>query len=281
MKIISKFKDYYDSAVGYGIDPNLTYRRTKHDFFDDSLFDVFGVEDVNDVRQTVIGSLKSAPDSNFNYEFYVDGIREVEGYRTGSAFVGFCGVVYPAIHIYKRKPTVRVPPRNKVTLDDVSGSKIVFNIDELIKFGEEMRLPDLLANFGFVKSKPLARDIKHYESTKRELTEFFASRPKCMDEIFFKTKTPIFVLKCNNMWGDWCPVSLVVNDELNQYRFDRFFDPYTAFQEISMFIGGVLGTEGNPMVEVSDEVRIHKAGMDKTSFRNMSPIKKPPRKVKS
>jgi len=38
-------------------------------------------------------------------------------------------------------------------------------------------------------------------------------------------------------------------------------------QELSMFVDGVMAGQMPPMVEVSNEVRVHKAGFDKWSFR--------------
>lgn len=56
-------------------------------------------------------------------------------------------------------------------------------------------------------------------------------------------------------------------DVLKEYNFQKVLDPYTAFQEISMFVGGVLPREGREMVEVSDKSLVAKHGFDKWSFR--------------
>jgi hypothetical protein len=54
---------------------------------------------------------------------------------------------------------------------------------------------------------------------------------------------------------------------LRDIQFYKVFDSVTAFQELDMWMSGALGMPGNPMVEVSDEYRILKHGMDKWSFR--------------
>jgi hypothetical protein len=71
------------------------------------------------------------------------------------------------------------------------------------------------------------------------------------------------------------PKVRVNGDSLKAAQFFRVKDAWTAFQEISMFVGGVLPAEGNRMVSIADEsVRIHKAGFDpRTAFRN--PIRLP------
>ena len=60
-------------------------------------------------------------------------------------------------------------------------------------------------------------------------------------------------------------------DDLGSMQFWKVFDPYTAFQELEMWVGGVLPRPGNPLVHITDDkVRIHKAGFDvRTSFRNV------------
>ena len=63
---------------------------------------------------------------------------------------------------------------------------------------------------------------------------------------------------------------VVLNPCLRMIEFYRCLDPYTAFQEISMFISGVMGGQAPPMIQVSDTVRLEKHGFDRvTSFRNM------------
>lgn len=57
-------------------------------------------------------------------------------------------------------------------------------------------------------------------------------------------------------------------DGLGKMGFARKLDPFSAFQELSMWVGGVLPRQGNPMVEISDErTMVAKHGMDEWSFR--------------
>lgn len=59
-------------------------------------------------------------------------------------------------------------------------------------------------------------------------------------------------------------------DGLKEIGFARVLDPYTAFQELSMFVGGVMARPGNPIVRITDdEVLAGKHGFDKWSFRKM------------
>lgn len=57
-------------------------------------------------------------------------------------------------------------------------------------------------------------------------------------------------------------------DGLGQMGFAKRLAPYAAFQELSMWIGGVLPRSVNQMVEIKDEkVMLDKHGMDEWSFR--------------
>ena len=62
----------------------------------------------------------------------------------------------------------------------------------------------------------------------------------------------------------------VNTDGLKAVGFQKAVDPYACFQELSMFVGGVLPRDGNPMVEITDNrMKIEKAGFDnKASFRH-------------
>jgi hypothetical protein len=64
-----------------------------------------------------------------------------------------------------------------------------------------------------------------------------------------------------------------INPCLKDYQFMKVFDPYTAFQEIQMYISGILGTKENDTIDISNEDRIVQYGYDKWSFRR-EPTKK-------
>jgi hypothetical protein len=103
-------------------------------------------------------------------------------------------------------------------------------------------------------------------------------------ELFRKYNTPIFIID----W-DYQRVSVVgygnnkvvfiVNPILNEYVFYKIFDSFTAFQEIQMFISGVLGTNQKNIVEIDDKHKIVQHGFDKWSFRKEPSEKK--KKIKN
>lgn len=77
-------------------------------------------------------------------------------------------------------------------------------------------------------------------------------------EIYRKHHVPVFIIDKDG---------LTINPNLKELSFQKMFDCYSAFQEISMFIGGVLGTSENNIINISNEDRIKQYGFDKFSFR--------------
>jgi hypothetical protein len=62
---------------------------------------------------------------------------------------------------------------------------------------------------------------------------------------------------------------------LRPFEFQRIVDPYTAFQELSMYIGGILGNLNPKVPDVSNEDLIVAKGFDKWSFRKESTKSRP------
>lgn len=70
-------------------------------------------------------------------------------------------------------------------------------------------------------------------------------------------------------WGNAGDVFEVNPIGLKQLGFAKALDPYTAFQELSMWIGGILGGTSPEMVRITDDkVLIENHGYDKHSFRS-------------
>jgi hypothetical protein len=90
---------------------------------------------------------------------------------------------------------------------------------------------------------------------------------------FREYNTPIFVYESSyslrfDKFNSHYYEKFIINPLLKYYQFYKVFGSYQAFQEISMFLGGVLGSNGKEIVEVDNRTKIIKHGFDlKTSFR--------------
>ena len=87
-------------------------------------------------------------------------------------------------------------------------------------------------------------------------------------DLFREFKTPIFVYDTYRKDD-----AFIINPILKDYEFYKVVDAFTAFTELQMFIGGVLGVGEKEIVEIEDKYKIGQHGFDKWSFRR-EPSKK-------
>jgi hypothetical protein len=156
--------------------------------------------------------------------------------------------------------------------------RAAYSIEDVLKFaGEEpicksKKVQNFIEHFDGEKQQKFFRQRygRKEMSSKEELEEFFKmERYQKMDYLFHEWKIPIFSLEFDDL-SDGIIVSK--NRRLKDFEFYRLFEPTKAFQEVSMFIGGVLGSEGPGIVKITDNIVLRdKAGFDKTSFKNISP----------
>jgi hypothetical protein len=59
----------------------------------------------------------------------------------------------------------------------------------------------------------------------------------------------------------------VLNPVLKDLSFARKYDSFTAYQDLEMFISGVMGGNSPMMITIEDKYRIQSHGFDKYSFR--------------
>lgn len=105
---------------------------------------------------------------------------------------------------------------------------------------------------------------------RKYLAQFFDECKKQQDShkaLFEDKRCPIFVAH----WSRWTwqrrKNSIIeYNALLRPYEFFRVFDPYTAFQEIAMFMSN-LAIPQDPMPVIPDELKAHSRGFDEWSFR--------------
>jgi len=241
MKIVNKeFHDYYDRCMAYGIDMSVVYDRKYSE-----------LEPDNNLVKESNKFLKNIP-TRF-YQSYSNGIsEEVRGrnnrYVFESGVLGFCGIIYPFLRI-------------NITKD--RGCTYEYETDYIFDYETYAEF----LNKRKIKKNAILHNMKGME-------EFFTQ----MEDIdfFFKIKNPIFMnipFFYNRSYTK--DRKLLINPNLSEYKFYKVVDSMTAFQKISSFLSGVLGGVHPPILEVSDEVKKHKAG-----FGHKYAFKKEPTKRK-
>lgn len=237
MYIISKYKDFFDGVVGtVGVDKSIVYERETIDVDLDKAPDFFkrkneyyGFSRNNTFDKISYFSVKKEHRSLFDeHAFFI---------------VGFCGKLYIGWKLY--------------TIDV---SKFNQNVDTKITYDNE-----------YIKT---ILEPKSYNGTLVDNINYVLNYDAL--PIFRELNSPIFVYdsdykrtyinKDRLSYNHFNP-RFFINPLLKEYEFYKVFDSFQAFQEVSMFMGGVLGKGEKDIVEVADKYKIGQHGFDKWSFR--------------
>jgi len=237
MLILSKKKDYHDGVVGsMGIDKTIVFDRTLQEF------DHKHVDFPKVFQPSKDWKIKNNYRRFFGYKFSEKYKEKYDFYNYFIVF--FCGKPYIGWEFIKA---------NNYKITD---KYITYDIEEVKKIL-------IIKNETFY-------NINFDDSVNHILNHD-------MMELHRKYNTPILVLDMNanvyNSWRGRNKPSFYVNPILKPYEFYKVFDTFTAFQEIQMFVGGVL-TNSENIIELSNDVRIKKHGFDKWSFRKEPKNKK-------
>ena len=232
MYIISKNKDYYDGVVGTtGVDKTIVYERTTVIEEDPHKFiQPFTARKSWNIRH-------KTPFNSFQSGYPVER-KSIYGGSSGF-IVGFCGKLYIGWKFYRE-------------IKDNTGYP---DMETFITYDIEFVKKHVVHNSW---NGDLINDIDY----------ILGYNPM---EIFRKMNSPIFMFdtdydrkfiqryRRNDV--------LITNPKLKDYEFYKVMDSYTTFQEIQMFIGGVLGTGEKEIIEVEDKYKIAQHGFNKNSFR--------------
>lgn len=192
--------------------------------------------------QKVIHPITSNLKSVYRIEHFV---REFG--TTNIGFVLFCNKVYPYIEFKVTERTGK--------FSYVNEEVVCYNMKSVEKLMEKYDDGSSGVSTMMTKAKEL------FSNSGKEL--------KGLIELHFEYKCPVFLVVYNGFRD-----SVIINPSLKKAEFFKVFEAYSAYQELSMFIGGVLTTSAPKTVEISNEMKAAKHGFDKYSFKN------PPKKGK-
>lgn len=232
MLIISKRdkKDYYDGVVGtMGIDKTIIYDREEKELEGINLPRIF--------RQPKFINKKDInPFTNLGANWVKKAYRnDIKHY---SYFViGFCGKLYIGFKFFSN------------TYGNITSISTTYDFDMI---------------------KNIIEDKGFYCDLNNDYNYILNYDPM---DIFRELKTPIFVYDSDHNRTNIdlriirSNSKFIVNPLLKDYDFYKVFDSFQAFQEIQMFLGGVLGMGEKEIVQVADKYKIEQYGFDKHSFR--------------
>jgi len=244
MRIISKFHDYYDSIQSVGYDPELVYHRVQHE----------------GIIPSVEGEYYSNVDRKFNMPFdlphftqsFLDTMdkRNTWGWNflPHDAYlwlIGFCGRYYMVLDTGVEYTGVNY--NHEFFYDEDSAVEYYKNKLETDKIS--FRGFDLI---GECKINPFSDLV----------------------EPFRVLNAPMFAIKMVDRYSLFKSKKVIVNPILKEFKFYRLFDTFSAYQEIAMFLSGVLGWPENATVDISDTDMRDSKGFDEWSFKNLPSNKK-------
>ena len=242
MKIISKFKDYYDCGMKYGVDASCVYMR---EIIEYPLGCVPVVTEVTDIVTKMLdGDKVRLWWHRYDFDFRADRVT-VEG----AIVVIFCGQIYPCLEV--------------VTcfsgeLGDAKTTYCYASEQVTTIFREQLTKTE---------QKSFFEPNKRRGSWSERFEEFFDATGMGSSKLIdfhHRSEVPIAMLHLGNNNN---VNRLTCNPVLKDVQFFRIIDNITAYQELSMFIGGVLGGNSPKTIEISNDIKIAKHGFDKWSFR--------------
>ena len=246
MRIFSKFTDYYDGSQRFGFDETCLYQRTMRDDLTKSEIDqVKKVLTDIDFQNLDLHTRYYSGETSFNFDDFV---------------ILFCGKLYRGI----------TTQRLSYGLETSLQKFFCYNEKQVESF---LRKSVPAKEFDRYLTGKTNLRIRTLAFTRNGIDIFFEKNGQEFQQIIDlqqELKIPVIMFK-----GDyWRTPKVIYNPILRELEFNKLVDSFQAFQELQMFISGVLGGRSPAMVEISDEIRAEKHGMDKTSFRNPPGTKK-------
>lgn len=248
MKIVSDFKDYYDSTVlAFSADskyPIFTrFEQYPPKNIQDQLFKAFSAPH----RICNFYSL-STKTSSTDIVYLPDIFKNV---FLKTRTILFCGKSYHLIEVVSHDGCLRNCFYDASTTVDYLNS--LFDNDLSVK----------------KKYHSFSKKQYHSFSIEKQIEKYFLTtgQDSILRDWLINIKLSIALFKEKEF-------EMIINPNLEMYQFFKIFDTYQAFQELEMWIEGTLANPPNFMVEISDTDKIKKYGFDSVhGFRKRPNIK--------
>lgn len=270
MRIISKFKDFYDSGIAFGVDERIRFNRetdvlcyshidkkyySEHD--EGVKYDWPGLpidRDADIVRFNFANLNNAKPAFK-----YIGEANKLYASNLTRSFLFFCGMVYPFYAIEFEKSLLF---KNTEWSDDYIRYYLwnKTQADEVLPHPGKDKLVSEKRWNSKRKYYVRYRETPGYEN-ENEFTPF--NDPNNVNEIF---KAPIVVFYRSLSMAR----NLIINPCLKDLNFSSIMDPFQAFQQISMFMSGPLSEyqDKDLTPEASDIDKVKSHGLDeKYGFR--------------
>ena len=257
--------DYYDKALAHGgHDDPVFFERFKDAGYSEEDMRRVGIEPI--YRRL---SIDDHPDASKFYPRSHPNLIEVnrESYRVHHLNVFIAGKRYHGLHV--EDATFYAPYREKK-------SQFFWSLDPFLAFLKNLKV--------HLHEKDAVERSRYglHRNTRPEdqpLADYFTTDtvvPDAVRDVLISHNISIYLVEIP--W-DYSPSLAAINKHrsvrwkinpptLKGIEFFKVMDAYTIYQELEMWIGGVLPNAGRPMVTISDHDKVGKHGFDpKWSFR--------------
>lgn len=227
MKIISKFHDYYDSASAFYDDSLLLKRKTE-------------IVSLNSIKNPLpYNTIQVAASYGRRVVGSMDRLATID-------FLYFCGKVYPLFCIFNSSSYWIKKGNVSVRIEERSDQVYFSTLEELVNECKRQEL-------GMGYSKRVEEKIKKYNQI---IKENLAAKVDV--DIFRNVSAPYFMTEGS---------SIVIYPVLKNLTRSFKMDAFAIYQEIEMFLGGVMGSSEKEIIEISDVDKRNSKGFDNYSFK--------------
>jgi len=235
MKLISKFRDYYDNIQSYGYDSNIIYIRNPNIITIPNI-----IKDKNIISETSTGTYFGKTIYNINPPYIK--METIPTIFCGKLYIGF-KINYGIKKIWENGIYIT---KNHKTIE--------YNYDKIL---EIINLND--------KFKKWFNEKVYLCTTKlnNKIKEMLSLNGTSYGmDLCIKYNTPIIsLLDIDNVKNYYS------NANLYDLSFYKIMDPYTAYQEIEMFISSILVKPDKEPWPISDKLKAETHGFNNYSFR--------------
>jgi hypothetical protein len=245
MRIISKFNDYYDSAMAMGVDETVRWIRKEEET----------ILITDQERGYEPGSIIPGKHNFFESDMYKQSpgshsqFHRSEYLSREAFYFGVAGKMYPGFRFFWYNAAGY---QNRYAFTTKGILQVLAEYDNIAKEHNAEN---------FVNTpKSQAAMRKRYSNfwrgdrssfTQRGMDAYFAAHSgsdKFLQE-FIDYQAPVLLITIQD---GRTPAKLITNPCAKDYGVQQIMDPYTMYQEIEMFISGVMGGECPIMATISD-----------------------------
>ena len=165
-------------------------------------------------------------------------------------FLGFAGKIYPFFEY----------------ANDSHEMAYLFDFDKIdFKYFDDT-MSDIIWHCRRSKSRKMeSRQILAWIKNDLKTIVAYKDKKELLD-LFDKFKTAIFVHRLEH-------TTIIINERLNQYGFQKVLPPMQAFQELEMYVGSYLTRPAIEEPPIPDKIKAEIHGFDKYSFRKDKKLK--------